>query len=95
MLLLEVPHQNQKSAEKSFIFGSTRITTYLSSEAQKKLGGKNRQSYVIEDMFRSRNKERNKKKEKELYKKSRNLYKKYTFNFFPSYIAGEKIICPP
>ena len=95
MLLLEVPHQNQKSAEKSFIFGSTRITTYLSSEA-KKLGGKNRQSYVIEQMFRSRNKERNKKKETELYKKSRNLYKKkYTFNFFPSYIAAEKIICPP
>ena len=76
MLLLEVPHQNQKSAEKSFIFGSTRITTYLSSEARKKTWMDKGQSYAIEQMFRSRNKERNKKKEKELYKKSRNLYKK-------------------
>ena len=51
------------------------------------------QSYAIEQMFRSKKKESMKKRKN--YMKNIRESLKYTYNFFLSYIAAEKIIFPP
>ena len=92
MLLLEVPHQNQKSAEKSLILVQQGLQHTLVAKYKKTWMDKG-QSYAIEQMFRSQKKESMKKRKN--YMKNIRESLKYTYNFFLSYIAAEKIIFPP